>query len=103
MKKMNLSPDMTRYFAWAAVVVAGALFAVVDWRWIRRPVFGVLLAAGVGGGSIVSQISPFTFGAGGYYMEGVLVAAGSALALTGYVFAAGWQFARRHIGRPPPP
>ena len=96
---MNLSADMTRYFAWAAVVVAGALFAVVDWRWIRRPIFGLLLAAGVGGGIVVTQVSPFTFGAGGYYMEGVLVAAGSALALTGYVFAAGCQFARRRIGR----
>ena len=96
---MNLSPDMTRYFAWAAVVAAGALFAVVDWRWIGRPIFGVLLAAGVGGGIVVTQVSPFTFGAGGYYMEGVLVAAGSALALTGYVFAAGGQFLRRCLGR----
>jgi hypothetical protein len=100
---MNLFPDMTRYFAWAAVVVVGALFAVVDWRWIRRPILGLLLAAGVGAGTIVTQVSPFTFGAGGHYMEGVLVAAGSALALTGYVLAAGWQFARRRIGGPPLP
>jgi hypothetical protein len=100
---MNLFPDMTRYFAWAAGVVVGALFAVVDWRWIRRPILGLLLAAGVGAGTIVTQVSPFTFGAGGHYMEGVLVAAGSALALTGYVLAAGWQFARRRIGGPPLP
>jgi hypothetical protein len=33
---------MTRYFVWAAVVVAGALLAVADWRWIKRPVFGAL-------------------------------------------------------------
>ncbi len=44
---MNLSPDLTRYFMWAGVVVVGALLAVVDWRQIRRPVFGVLLVAGV--------------------------------------------------------
>ena len=100
---MNLSVDMTRYIAWAAVVVAGALLAVVDWRWIRRPVFGVLLAAGVGVGIIVTKVSPFTFGTGGYYMEGVIAAAGSALALTGYVFGAGWHFFRRLIRRHGPP
>ena len=89
---------MTRYFVWAAVVVAGALFAVVDWRWIKRPVFGALLVAGVLGGTIVINVSPFTFGTGGYYMEGVILSAGSALALVGYVFAMAGQFACRRIG-----
>jgi hypothetical protein len=32
-------------------------------------------------------------------MEGVLVSAGSALALIGYVFAVVWQFVWRSIGR----
>jgi hypothetical protein len=92
-----LSHDLTRYFVWAAVVVAGALLAAVDWRWIKRPVCGALLVAGVGGGIIVTNVSPFTFGTGSYYMEGVLIAAGSALALVGYVVAALGQFACRRI------
>ena len=89
---------MTRYFVWAAVVVAGALLAVVDWRWIKRPVFGALLVLGVLGGAIATNVSPFTFGTGGYYMEGVIISAGSALALVGYVCAIAGQFACRRIG-----
>lgn len=84
--------------SWAAVVAAGALFAVVDWRWIKRPVFGALLVAGIGGGVIVVNASPFSFGTGGYYMEGVLLSAVSALALAGYVFAIVVQFIWRRIG-----
>jgi len=53
---MNLSADMTRYLVWAGVVAAGALLAVVDWRWIRRPIFGVLLAAGVAGGLMATKV-----------------------------------------------
>jgi hypothetical protein len=94
----RIREDMTRYFVWAGVVVAGALFAVADWRWIKRPVFGALLVAGVLGGTIVINVSPFTFGTGGYYMEGVIISAGSALALVGYVFAIAGQFACRRIG-----
>jgi hypothetical protein len=93
----NLSEDMTRYFVWAAIVVAGAVLAVVDWRWIKRPVCGALLVGAVGGGIIVTNVSPFTFGTGGHYMEGVLISAGSALALVGYVLAAVGQFAWRRI------
>jgi hypothetical protein len=33
-------------------------------------------------------------------MEGVIVSAGSALALVGYIFAAVWQFARRRLSGP---
>jgi hypothetical protein len=83
---------------WAGVVVFGALLAVVEWRQIRRPVFGVLLGIGVATGFIIEQVSPFSFGGGGHYMEGVLVSAGSALALIGYVFAVVWQFVCRRIG-----
>lgn len=89
---------MTRYFVWAGVVVAGALLAVIDWRWIGRPVLGALLVAGVAGGIVVTNGSPFTFAGGDYYMEGVIVSAGSALALVGYIFAVFGRFAWRRIG-----
>jgi hypothetical protein len=96
---MDLSPDLTRYLTWAAVVVFGALLAVVDRRQIRRPVFGLLLLIGVVAGFIIEQVSPFSFGVESHYMEGVLVSAGSALALIGYVFAVFWQFVWRSVGR----
>jgi hypothetical protein len=95
---MRLSPDFARYFVWVGIVVVSTLLAVVDWRWIRRPVFGVLLVAGVGGGFVVEKVSPFSFSGGDHSMEGVIVSAGSALALIGYVFAVIWQFVRRRIG-----
>src|SRR5450631_1169203 len=95
---MTLSPDMMRCFVWACVVVAGTLFAIADWRWIKRPVFGLLLVAGVIGGIVVTKLSPFDFATGGYFMEGVLISGGSALALVGYVFATIAQFALRRIG-----
>jgi hypothetical protein len=94
---MNLSQDMIRYFQWAVVVVAGVLCAFGDWRWIKRPVFGVLLVAGIVGGIIVTNVSPFNFATGGYYMEGVILAALSALALAGYVFAIVIQFIWRRV------
>jgi len=93
-----VSADLTRYFVWAGIVVVGVLFAVVDRRWIRRPVLGVLLVAGIVGGFVVEQVSPFSFGTRNHFMEGVLLSAGSALALIGYVFAVIWQFVRRRIG-----
>jgi hypothetical protein len=93
-----MSPDLTRYFMWAGVVAVGALLAVIDRRQIRCPVFGLLLAAGIVAGFVIEQLSPFSFGAGSYYMDGVLVSAGSALALIGYVFAVVWQFGRQRIG-----
>jgi hypothetical protein len=95
---MDRSPDMTRYFMWAGVVVFGALLAVVDRRQIRRPVFGLLLVIGIVAGFIIEQVSPFSFGVESHYMEGVLVSAGSALALIGYVFAVIWQFVSQSIG-----
>ena len=88
---------MTRYLVWAAVVMAGGLLALADWRWIKRPVCGAFLVTGVGGGVIVTNVSPFTFGTGSYYIEGVLISAGSALALVGYILAAVGQFAYRRI------
>ena len=99
---MTLSQDMTRYLLWTAVVVAGALLAIVDWRWTRRPVFRALLVTGIVGGIIVTNVSPFDFVTGGYYMEGVIISGGSALALAGYVFAIVVQFIwRRFSARDP--
>jgi hypothetical protein len=88
---------MTRYVVWAAVVVAGVLLAVCDWRWIRRPWFGVLLVAVLCGGLITMQVSPFNFADGGYALQGLLAAGGAGLALAGYVFAATLQFAIRGV------
>jgi hypothetical protein len=95
---MAPSADTTRYLVGAGVVGLGALLGWVDWRWIRRPVFGVLLIAGVVGGIVITNVSPFDFATGGYYMEGVLISGGSALALAGYLVAAVGQFAYRRFG-----
>jgi hypothetical protein len=71
----------------------------VDRRWIGHPLLGVLLVAGVCGGLIITSVSPFSFGGGSRYMEGVIISAGSALALAGYVFALGCEFACRRFTR----
>jgi hypothetical protein len=92
-----MQPYLTRYLVWAGTVAAGALLAVLD-RWIRRPLFGALLVAGVGGGLIITTVSPFSFGGGDHYMQGVIISAGSALALVGYVLEIVWHFARRRFG-----
>jgi fluoride ion exporter CrcB/FEX len=90
------------YAACVVLVVIGAVLAFCDWQWIRRPWFAVLLVAGLCGGLITTEVSPFNFADGGYYMQGLLVAAGAALALAGYVLGAVLQFALRHVrGRRP--
>ena len=82
---MQLSAnDLTRYLVWIGVIAFGAVLAVIDRRWIRRPAFGFLLGAGVAGDFIITRVSPFSFGGGDHYMEGVLLSAGAALALIGY-------------------
>lgn len=96
---MDSSADLTRYLVWGAVIAIGALLAVLDWRWIRRPLLGLLLIAGVGGGLLTMRVSPFTFGGGDHYMQGLLVSAASALALVGYGLAAAGQFAHRYLRR----
>jgi hypothetical protein len=93
-----MSAELTRCLVWTGVVAAGALLALVDRRWIGWPVSGVLLVAGVGAGFVIEEVSPFSFGAGSHFMEGVLLSAGSALGLIGYLAAATWQFVRRRIG-----
>jgi fluoride ion exporter CrcB/FEX len=95
---MKLSPELTRHVVWAGIVAIGALLAVLDRRWIGRRVFAVLLVTGIVGGLIITEVSPFSFGGGSQYMERVIISAGSALALVGYVFAIVWQFARRLLG-----
>ena len=93
-----MSGELTRYIIWAGIVAVGVGLAILDRRWIRRPLFAVLLLAGIVGGLIITKVSPFTFVGGDHYMEGVIVSAASALAMIGYVFAAAWQFARRRLG-----
>jgi hypothetical protein len=100
---MELTAEMTRYLAWAGVVLFGALSAVVERRWIGRPWLGLLFLAGIGGGLVIMQVSPFSFGGGSYYMEGVLISGAAGLALIGYVcayvLAVSWQLACRLRGR----
>jgi hypothetical protein len=90
----TLSAELTRYLVWGGGIAIGALLAVPDRRRIRRPLFAVLLVAGVIGGLIITRVSPFTFGGGDHYMEGVILSAGSALALAGYALAVVWRFVR---------
>jgi hypothetical protein len=92
--------DLTRYLVWMGVIALGAVVAVIDRRWIGRPVLGVLLVAGVAGGFMITKVSPFSFGGGDRYMQGVLLSAGAAMALIGYIFAAVWQLL---CGRPDRP
>ncbi len=88
---------MRFYLACAVMIALGAVLAACDWRWIRRPWFGVLLIGGLCGGLITTQVSPFNFADGGYYMQGVVIAAGAAIALAGYVIGAIVQFAIRSV------
>jgi hypothetical protein len=91
----TLAVDLFRYVVWGGVMAVGALLAVLDWRWIGRPLFAVLLVAGVIGGLIITKVSPFTFAGGDHYMEGLILSAGSALALAGYALAVVWLLVRR--------
>jgi hypothetical protein len=86
------------YAAWAGAVAIGGVLALLDRRWTGWPIFGALLLAGIAGGLIVTQVSPFSFGGGDDYMLGVLVSGGAALALGDYVVAAAVQFASRYFG-----
>jgi hypothetical protein len=95
---------MSFYLFWSAVVASGAAFRLVDGRWIKRPVLGLLAPAGVPIGVITTQASPFNFADGGLYMQGVLLSAASALALISYVLTwvsvAVWCLVqRRRAGR----
>jgi hypothetical protein len=92
---MTPSADATRYLVWTGIVAIGAVVAVIDRRLIGWPVCGALLVAGIVGGLIITQMSPFSFGGGDHYMEGVIISAGSALAVVGYGVATVWQCARR--------
>jgi hypothetical protein len=88
-----------RYIFWVSVVAVGIGLAIIDRRWIKWPLFATLLLAGIIGGILTTKVSPFTFAGGDHYMEGVIVSAGSALTMIGYIFAAAWQFVRRRAGR----
>lgn len=88
---------MTFYVFWAGAIALGALLAVSDRRWIGWPFLGLFPIAGLCGGLITTQVSPFNFADGGDYMDGVVVAAASAAALVGYGLANAIQFMTRHF------
>jgi hypothetical protein len=85
---MRISPDVFRYLVWGAAVLAGIVFAIVDRRVLKRWLLVWIPAVGVTGGLLITLISPFRFGGTSYYMDGVIAAGGSALALIGYVIGA---------------
>jgi len=78
---MDRPGDNSFYLFWAAIVMFGAMLANIDRDWTGRPVLGLLLVGGVVGGLVATQVSPFNFADGGFYMEGVILSAASALAL----------------------
>ena len=82
---MDNSSELTQHTIWTMVMLAGVPLAFVDWQMIKRPIFGVLPILGISAGATVTFFSPFNFGDGGYYMEGILVSGGSALVFIGYV------------------
>ena len=90
---------MIFYLFWTVVFVSGAVFRLVDRNWIKRPVLGLLMLAGIPAGAILTEVSPFNFADGGLYMQGVLLSVASGLALIGYVLAWVGDFARRRLGR----
>jgi hypothetical protein len=85
------------YIFWASILALGAVLAVLDWRWIRRPACAVFLLACICGGFITTKVSPFNFADGGYYLQGALVFAASALALISYFVTAAAQLATRYF------
>lgn len=94
-----MSAELWRYLAWASVVALGAVFAIVDRRVLGRWWFGMLLVAAVAVGMLVTVVSPFRFGGTSYYMEGVILAGGSALALIGYFVTLVGLFTLRRMCR----
>jgi hypothetical protein len=91
---------MTIYVLWTAIAATGIPLVYVDRRWIGRPLFGALLVAGICGGLIAMQVSPFNFSDGGYALQGLLVMMGSAVALIGYAAGALWLSFSGRSGRP---
>ncbi len=96
---MDFSPEVSRNLVWAAVSVLGAVLAIADRRWLGRWIFGPLLLAVIAAGSLVTVVSPFSFGGTSYYMHGVIIAGGAALALAGYGIALVVMQACRYMGR----
>jgi hypothetical protein len=90
--------ELPPYLVYALLALLGAGLAALDRRWTGWPVCGALAAAGVLGGYALTRASPFTFAGGDYYMEGVILAFASALALGGYVLSSALHFAIRRVG-----
>jgi hypothetical protein len=96
---MELPPDVFRYLVWSGIVAVGALLAVFDRRFIGWPVLAVLLVGGLVAGIVITRVSPFTLSGEDHFFEGVVLSAGSALALVGYVVATVLQLAHRFLRR----
>lgn len=100
---MTEAEEVQRYMAWGLAVVAGAIMAAVDRRWIGRPVLAVGLILLALAGLIGMQLNPFSFASGDAYMECVIATGAALLALTGYALAwvASFVAARFTGGRKP--
>ncbi|MFO1166824.1 MAG: hypothetical protein U1E19_01725 [Rhodoblastus sp.] len=82
------------YLLWAIVIAIGFGLRALERRFTRRPFLGALLILGTVAGYLMTRFSPFNFATGGLYMEGVILAAASALAFSGYLAATLWFVAR---------
>jgi hypothetical protein len=96
---VDVSAELWRYLIWAIAVLLGAWLAVVDRRMMGRWLFGLLLIAAIVGGLLITVISPFSFGSTSYFMHGVIISGGAALALAGYVLTVGGLFVGKHLAR----
>ncbi len=83
-----LMQDLWRFSVWGAMIVLGAIVSGVERRIWGHQWLWLLLLLVSAGGYYLTVISPFTFGTGGYYMQGIIICAGAALVLIGYVIGA---------------
>ncbi|MFA5949852.1 MAG: hypothetical protein WC807_06165 [Hyphomicrobium sp.] len=83
----SVSADLERYMVWALVVLAGAAIAFAEHRATGRFRLWILLVVLAIAGEVTMRLSPFTFQGGGYYMEALIVMAGSLMCLGGYAAA----------------
>ena len=76
-----------RYWPYGVALLAGVLFAVIDRRLIGRYVLAVLLVIAAAGGQLTMYFSPFTFGGGDHYMQGLIASLFALAGLAGYALA----------------
>jgi hypothetical protein len=81
---------MLKYVFWSGLTALGGALAFADWRGFRRPWSGLALFAAFLGGYAMTAAFPSDADVG-MFMTGVMLAIGSAFALSGYVVVAlGW-------------